>query len=106
MRLMFYFFKAYPKQTSTMLLSLLVAGVVEGFSLTALLPVLNIAIGNGTAKGHSGTGRMATTALDFIGITPTVPITAYTCACMRYPEKSPCPHSGQNGRLYGSSCGD
>ena len=45
MRLMFYFARAYPRHTLTMLLAQLMAGVMEGISLTALLPMLNIAVG-------------------------------------------------------------
>ncbi len=44
MHLMIAFFRAYPWQTLVMLLALLFAGVAEGISLSALLPLLNIAI--------------------------------------------------------------
>ena len=46
MRLMLTFFRAYPWQTVVMLLALLLAGIAEGIGLSALLPLLNIAIRN------------------------------------------------------------
>ncbi|MGB4599595.1 MAG: ABC transporter ATP-binding protein [Trichlorobacter sp.] len=57
-----------------MLFALLLAGVVEGLSLTALLPMLNIAVSGGGKGGipDSGIGKIATSALLFFGITPTV----------------------------------
>ena len=47
MRIMLYFARAYPRQTITMLMAQLLAGLMEGISLTALLPILNIAMGGG-----------------------------------------------------------
>jgi ATP-binding cassette subfamily C protein len=44
MRLMLTFFRAYPWQTLVMLLALMFAGFAEGIGLSALLPLLNIAI--------------------------------------------------------------
>lgn len=67
---MLHFFRAYPRHTLTMLLAQLLAGVMEGISLTALLPMLNIAVG-GTKT--SGLGKTVTTTLHALGITPTVP---------------------------------
>jgi ATP-binding cassette subfamily C protein len=72
MRLMLYFARAYPRHTLTMLLAQLMAGVMEGISLTALLPMLNIAVSGGTGKFGSGIGKVVTSALQFLGITPTV----------------------------------
>lgn len=73
MRLMLHFARRYPRHTLTMLFALLLAGVVEGISLTALLPMLNLAVSGG--KGgvpDSGIGKTATSALQFFGVTPTV----------------------------------
>jgi len=72
MRLMLHFARAYPRQTLTMLLAQLLAGVMEGVSLTALLPMLNIAASGSTGKSGSGIGKTVTSALQFIGIAPTV----------------------------------
>ena len=72
MRLMLHFARAYPRHTLTMLLALLLAGVAEGVSLTALLPMLNIAVG-GAAGKHAGSGSaFVTNALQSLGIPPTV----------------------------------
>ena len=51
MRLMASFFRAYRIQTLLMLLALLLSGIAEGIGLSALLPLLNIALG-----GEAGTG--------------------------------------------------
>jgi len=72
MRLMLYFTRAYPRHTLTMLLAQLMAGVMEGISLTALLPMLNIAVSGGTGKFGSGIGKFVTSSLQIVGITPTV----------------------------------
>ena len=49
---MLMFFRAYPWQTLFMLLALLFAGFAEGVGLSALLPLINIAIRN-NAAGNS-----------------------------------------------------
>jgi ATP-binding cassette subfamily C protein len=73
MRLMLYFARAYPRHTLTMLLAQLMAGVMEGVSLTALLPMLNIAVSNGKGKSASGIGKTVISALHSVGIEPTIP---------------------------------
>jgi len=59
MRLMLHFARTYPRHTLSMLFALLLAGVVEGLSLTALLPMLNIAVSGGGKGGipDSGIGK-------------------------------------------------
>jgi len=47
---MLTFFRAYPWQTLIMLLALLFAGFAQGIGLSALLPLLNIAVRNDTAN--------------------------------------------------------
>ncbi|MCU0936927.1 MAG: ABC transporter transmembrane domain-containing protein, partial [Gammaproteobacteria bacterium] len=47
--------RAYPRRTAITLFALLVAGLFEGISLSALLPVLDLAAGQG-AGGHSDRG--------------------------------------------------
>ena len=72
MHLMWYFARAYPRHTLTMLVALLFAGVVEGISLTALLPMLTIAV-NGTAgDAGKGIGGAVISALEYLNIAPTV----------------------------------
>ncbi len=46
MRLMLSFFSAYPLQTVLMLMALLLSGLMEGLGLSALLPLLNVALGS------------------------------------------------------------
>jgi len=46
MGLMRNFFRAYPSQTVLMLLALLLSGLAEGIGLSALLPMINIALGS------------------------------------------------------------
>ncbi len=72
MRIMLFFIRAYPIQTLVMLLAQLLAGVMEGLSLTALLPMLNLAVSGNNGKLSSGVGKTVTSALQFFGITPTV----------------------------------
>ena len=73
MRLMVRFARAYPRHTLVMLLALLLAGLVEGISLTALLPMVNIAMSGGTGRASgSGIGQVASSALGYLGIAPTV----------------------------------
>ena len=50
MRTMFELLRTYPARSAIMLLALIVAGVAEGFSLTALPPLLSIAAGE-TVEG-------------------------------------------------------
>ena len=45
MRLILSFFRAYRWQTALMLAALLLSGIAEGIGLSALLPLLNIALG-------------------------------------------------------------
>ena len=45
MGLMANFFRAYPWQTTLMLIALILSGMAEGIGLSALLPLLNIALG-------------------------------------------------------------
>jgi ATP-binding cassette, subfamily C, bacterial len=73
MRLMLRFARAYPRHTLVMLIALLLAGVVEGISLTALLPMLNLAVGGGAAGASgSGMGKAVSSALRFVGLAPTL----------------------------------
>jgi len=55
MRMMAYFFRAYPLHSGLMLAALLLSGIAEGIGLSALLPLLNVALGADT-----GTGLVAT----------------------------------------------
>jgi ATP-binding cassette subfamily C protein len=75
MRLMVHFARSYPWQTLMMLLALMAAGISEGAGLTALLPLLQIAIDNGhaaDASSVSGSNETMLNILAFIGVQPTV----------------------------------
>ena len=75
MRLMLTFFRAYPGQTMIMLVALLLAGIAEGIGLSALLPLLNIAIKNekDAAGQHIPQNDFERVVIDILqdaGITP------------------------------------
>ena len=78
MHLVFIIFRQYPWQTVAMLTALLLSGIVEGIGLSAMLPLLAIALGG--LKGSSATeGKKVTAAeqfirdiFDAIGLTPTL----------------------------------
>lgn len=75
MRLMVHFARSYPWQTLMMLLALIAAGISEGVGLTALLPLLQIAIGTGNAAdvpAVSGSGETLLNILAVFGVQPTV----------------------------------
>ncbi|MEM9254124.1 MAG: ABC transporter ATP-binding protein [Pseudomonadota bacterium] len=79
MGLMLYFMRAYRWQTVLMLAALLLAGVAEGVGLSALLPLLNIALGAdaanllpGAAEASSEFERVVLDILHNLGIEPTL----------------------------------
>jgi ATP-binding cassette, subfamily C, bacterial len=75
MRFLITIARKYPGRSALTLVSLLFAGIAEGFSLLLLLPVLNLVTSDdarGAGNGLSGLGHMLTEALSAIGITPTV----------------------------------
>jgi ATP-binding cassette, subfamily C, bacterial len=70
MRTLITYIMVFPRRSAFVLLALLVAGVAEGLSLTALLPLLSIAVGEST--DDSGIGKFMAEALQKIGIEPTL----------------------------------
>ncbi|MEP6388689.1 MAG: ABC transporter ATP-binding protein [Halioglobus sp.] len=80
MGLMASFFRAYPWQSALMLAALLLSGIAEGIGLSALLPLLNIALGYDATGELTGIPSQSQnsfeqTVLDtlaWIGITPTL----------------------------------
>ncbi|MCG6886029.1 MAG: ABC transporter ATP-binding protein/permease [Proteobacteria bacterium] len=80
MHLLKTFARAYPLQSAVMLFALLIAGLVEGVSLTALLPLLDLVLDKqGTPGGdvsgveaHSGVGGFVLGAVEAAGFTPSI----------------------------------
>ena len=79
MRLMLSFFRAYRLHSLLMLLALLLSGLAEGVGLSALLPLLNIAVGGEASSAMIGESTAQTAyearvleTLDWAGIAPTL----------------------------------
>jgi ATP-binding cassette subfamily C protein len=78
MRLLISLTRKYPWHSAIMLLSLLLAGVAEGIGLSALLPLISVALGSqtgaepGASASHSGVERVVTEYLSTLGLTPTI----------------------------------
>jgi ATP-binding cassette subfamily C protein len=79
MRLIIIFLRRYPWQSAIALAALLFAGLVEGFGISLLLPLLSLAAETdggsaGAAVGDAGStlGRMVNEIFTTIGITPTI----------------------------------
>ena len=79
MGLMLNFFRAYPSQTVLMLAALLLSGLAEGVGLSALLPLINIALGSEAAgllpeasQNQNEFEQAVLNALAFVGIAPTL----------------------------------
>jgi ATP-binding cassette subfamily C protein len=76
---MLSFFRAYRLQTALMLLALILSGLAEGIGLSALLPLLNIALGpdagnmlGAASAAPSGFEQAVLNALARVGIAPTL----------------------------------
>lgn len=75
MRLLVTFFRAYPGQSAVMLVALLFAGIAEGVGLSALLPLLSIAIRDDAGSGGAEMNtfeRTVTDTLASLGIQPDI----------------------------------
>ncbi len=73
MRLMLEVARAYPGRTLVTLLALLLAGVLQGASLTALLPMLQVALDPQQAGSDLGGSRVVAVLKD-VGLEPTLGI--------------------------------
>jgi len=69
MRTLLTYIMVFPRRSAFVMVALLAAGVAEGLSLTALLPLLSIAVGD---ADDSGIGQFMVQALQKIGIAPTL----------------------------------
>ena len=78
MRVLLTFARAYPWQTLLMLLALLLAGVAEGISISALLPLFSLALRRENAataadpEEESRFEAIITAVLNTVGISPTI----------------------------------
>ncbi len=74
MHLLIKFARAYPRQSLLTLLALILAGIVEGIGMTAILPLLQTAISPPSAGpvAISATGTLVSSALASVGIPVTV----------------------------------
>ncbi|WP_258197812.1 ABC transporter ATP-binding protein [Pseudomonas capeferrum] len=72
MRIILAFGKSYPARTILMLLSLVIAGVVEGISLTTMLPLVSVMLGD---SGHSGAVvDQVASVLHSVGLEPSITV--------------------------------
>ncbi|MGY4494425.1 ABC transporter ATP-binding protein [Pseudomonas sp. TE3610] len=72
MRIILAFGKSYPLRTILMLLSLVVAGVVEGVSLTTMLPLVSVMLGD---SGHTSmVASHVAAVLHSVGLEPTITV--------------------------------
>src|SRR5688500_7801644 len=69
MRTLFTYCMLFPRRTAYVLIALLAAGVAEGLSLTALLPLLSTAVGD---TANSEVGRRIVAGLRSVGIEPSI----------------------------------
>ncbi|MBC7132382.1 MAG: ABC transporter ATP-binding protein [Roseovarius sp.] len=76
MRLMIHLFRAYPMPSFLMVLALFLSGLAEGLGLSAMLPMLNIALASGeAAETASPPGELEQMVLDvlaWLGVPPTL----------------------------------
>jgi ATP-binding cassette subfamily C protein len=84
MRILISFVRRYPKQSILMLIAMLFAGVAEGLGLSAMLPLLSVAIGNqagGSAASSPAAERIVRKGLDTLGIPPTLEVLLLIIFC-------------------------
>ncbi|MBS0424761.1 MAG: ABC transporter ATP-binding protein [Proteobacteria bacterium] len=72
MRTLFTYIMVFPRRSAFVLVALLIAGIAEGLSLTALLPLISIAVGDAGGSNESGIGQFMEKMLLDIGIDPTL----------------------------------
>ena len=93
MKLLIIFARSYPLRSAITLVALLFAGVAEGFGITALLPLLNIVLGQQAGAGTAAAmetseivtsvEQMIRSILGTLGMTPTVAVLlAFFVACI------------------------
>lgn len=71
MRTLITYIMVFPKRSAFVLVALLLAGIAEALSLTALLPLLSIAVGESI---DSSMGKLVVDTLHQVGLSPTLEI--------------------------------
>jgi len=71
MRTLITYIMVFPKRSAFVLIALLLAGIAEALSLTALLPLLSIAVGESI---DSSMGKLVVDTLHQVGLSPTLEI--------------------------------
>lgn len=66
-----YFFLADPLRGCVMLVSMLIAGLLEGLGIAAFLPLLNLIV-NGGSTNQTVVGRLAEDAVQSLGLEPSI----------------------------------
>lgn len=82
MRLVFTYFRLYPRQSAIMLIALFLANMAEGIGLSTLLPLLNLVVKqsaqaqSGEAAGSGGNTseleQLVLDQLDMLGLSPSI----------------------------------
>ncbi len=73
MRLLLRFVRAYPWQSAVVMSALILAGLVEGVSMTALLPILSSVVEQGgNLDSEDGKGVYLLQGLRWLGLTPSL----------------------------------
>ncbi len=73
MRLLLRFVRAYPWQSAVVMSALILAGLVEGVSMTALLPILSSVVEQGgNLDSEDGKGAYLLQGLRWLGLTPSL----------------------------------
>ena len=70
MRTLLTYIMVFPRRSAFVLAALLIAGIAEGLSLTALLPLISIAVGDARESNDTGIGKFMEQTLRDFGIEP------------------------------------
>jgi ATP-binding cassette, subfamily C, bacterial len=71
-RFMSHFMRAYPARSALMILLLAMAGLLEGIGVVSMLPLLEVAIGDGGSEGASRFSHTVARLLGMVGLSPTL----------------------------------
>src|SRR4030095_11425694 len=82
MKLMLVFVRQYPGQSLFLIVALLVAGVAEGIGLSALLPLLHLALDGVAAAGDNKFAKIVSEAFTDLGLTPSIGVLLLVIVCV------------------------